>query len=65
MTNARRDDSFGQSNDSRPLKSWRGRPCRVADQHVRDAAAFRPRQPGGDESVARIELRSHPQRTYP
>src|SRR5262245_34860697 len=37
--------------------------CRVADQHIRDAAALGAREPGRDESVARIELRSHPQRT--
>ena len=34
----------------------------VADQHVRDAAAFRPRQPGGDKCIAGIDLRVHPER---
>ena len=36
---------------------------RIADQHIRDAAALGAWKPGGDEGIARIELRPHPQRT--
>ena len=49
--------------ERKPAAEIEARPAfGIADQHVRDSAAFRPRQPGGDERVAGIDLRVHPER---